>query len=104
MLLKDALSEGVLTREELNTNWTLLGAGEENIWVWFEKLFARHQCLGSYPELVQSYYEDAFRYYSQNNTEYLEVRVLLFGSHEATKKEMKENWEQSWDTFLEAWL
>ncbi len=82
MLLKDALSEGVLTREELNTNWTLLGAGEENIWVWFEKLFARHQCLGSYPELVQSYYEDAFRYYSQNNTEYLEVRVLLFGSHE----------------------
>ena len=39
-LVRDALEQGLISREELQRQWTVLGGADaEDIWTWFETLF-----------------------------------------------------------------
>ena len=80
--VREALERGVIDREELRAQWTVLGGAEApDIWVWFETLFDKHLALDGTPAILEAYYVDAFRYYCRNGILHLEFRELFFGSH-----------------------
>ncbi len=81
--MAEALSDGSVSFDELLSKWTILGAAEqEDIWVFFETLFDKDMVLSSGDDLMQDYYEYAFRYYYKNNIKHLEIRALFFGTNE----------------------
>ena len=82
-LVRDALEQGLISREELQRQWTVLGGADaEDIWTWFETLFDKQLALGETPDLLESYYREAFRYYCRSNILHLEIRQLFFGTPE----------------------
>ena len=81
--VQDALARGLIDPEELRAQWTVLGGdAEDDVWAWFQTLFDKHRELAATPALIEAYYRDAFRYYCENNVLHLELRQVLFGSHE----------------------
>ena len=86
MPLKEALDKGILDRDEVIRNWSLLGfEGGIDVWEWFERLFDAHTALGGTNDLVEAYYTESFRYCCAHNVMHLESRELFFGSHEEAK-------------------
>lgn len=88
--VKEALARGLIDKNELRDQWTVLGGKEApDIWVWFETLFDKQGALSASPALIEAYYQDAFRYYCRNHILHLEVRQLFFGSHEQAEENAK---------------
>ena len=81
--VKEALAQGVISREELKAQWTMLGGAQyADIWEWFDLLFDRQNDLDSTQALNEAYYREAFRHCCENNILHLEVRKVFTGSHE----------------------
>ena len=83
LTVQEALEQGIFSTEELKEQWTVIGGTQyEDIWEWFEMLFARQMALSATPDLIEAYYKEALRYYAENNILHLEIRQLFFGTHE----------------------
>ncbi|MBQ6360410.1 MAG: hypothetical protein IJJ25_04625 [Lachnospiraceae bacterium] len=81
--VKEALMQGVIGREELKKQWTILGGEQyEDIWEWFELLFDKEEAMSATPALLEAYYKEAFRYCCRNNILHVEIRKVFSGSHE----------------------
>ena len=83
----EALQSGVITREALLQNWTMLGAATSGkpIWDYFECLFSRHSVLSDDTEFAEAYYDRAFRYCCRNGIQHVEIHVMLTGDMEESE-------------------
>ncbi len=88
---RDAMAQGLVTEEELRTEWTILGAEAKNInvWDWFEELFVRHAVLSDYPAFAEAYYRKTFRYYIEHGIYHVEIHLLMLGKAEDSVEYIK---------------
>ncbi len=82
----EALDSGLYSEDELIVNWTVSGAGGEDIWDYFEKLFTRHSALSESCDFAEKYYDRAFRYYCGNNVMHIEIHMMLTDSMEESEE------------------
>jgi adenosine deaminase len=79
--MEECLAEG-LTVDTFRHHWTVLGAGDERTWDWFEGIFIKCGSICTTPSLVQDYYTRVLRYYHSIGVEHLELRCPFFGTRE----------------------
>ena len=79
--MEECLAEG-LTVDNFRHHWTVLGAGDERTWDWFEGIFIKCGSICTTPSLVQDYYTRVLRYYHSIGVEHLELRCPFFGTRE----------------------
>lgn len=84
MPLKEAFYRGHLTRRQLETVWTVRGAGEQKVWDYFENLFSFHGAIDEDTDLLYDYYVTAFRYYMESGIFHTEIHMLLSEDQEKT--------------------
>jgi len=83
--LGEALDEGLIDRSALEKQWTVLGARpDQDVWRYFEDLFAYHEAVDLDMKLLHDYYEEAFRDYIRNGIYHAEIHVLLSSDEETT--------------------
>ncbi len=82
--LNEALSSGLLSESELRE---ILVSSDLDVpngrWASFERLFSVVMGLQADEALLQSLYEEGFRYTCENNVDLLELRLILFGDEES---------------------
>ena len=88
---RDAMEQGIVTEEELQTEWTILGAAKKGIgvWDWFEELFVRHAVLSDNPGFAEAYYQKTFRYYIAHGIYHVEIHLLMLGRPEDSVEYIK---------------
>ncbi len=79
--MEECLAEG-LTVEDFRKYWTVLGAGDQRTWDWFEGIFIKCGSICTSPSLVQDYYTRVLKYYHSIGVEHLELRCPFFGTRE----------------------
>ncbi len=79
--MEECLAEG-LTVEDFKKYWTVLGAGDQRTWDWFEGIFIKCGSICTSPSLVQDYYTRVLKYYHSIGVEHLELRCPFFGTRE----------------------
>ena len=79
--MEECLAEG-LTVEDFKKYWTVLGAGDQRTWDWFEGIFIKCGSICTSPSLVQDYYTRVLKYYHSIGIEHLELRCPFFGTRE----------------------
>ncbi|MBO4605171.1 MAG: hypothetical protein J5667_01350 [Bacteroidales bacterium] len=79
--MSECLDEG-LTVEDFRKQWTVLGAGSERTWDWFEGIFTKCGSICTTPSLVLDYYTRVLRYYHSIGVEHLELRCPFFGTRD----------------------
>ncbi len=73
-----AIARGLVTKADLLREWTVLGAADgENIWDYFEGLFAKHGALSAQTSFVYKYYVRALRYYCERKAVHLEIHLMM---------------------------
>ena len=81
--LNEALSSGLLSESELRE---ILVCSDVDVpngrWTSFERLFSVVRGLEADKALLQSIYEEGFRYSCENKVNLLELRLILFGDEE----------------------
>lgn len=76
--LSEALGSGTISADSLEKHWTVLGAGaDDDIWQYFEALFARHDALDSDMDILYDYYTAAFTDCIINGICHVEIHTLL---------------------------
>jgi len=87
LLFKDAINKGLVKREDIIYNWTVLG-GEKSIdmWQYFEKLFDYTAAIDEDMDLLKAYYIYAFKDYIKCNILHVEIHILLSEDFETTAK------------------
>lgn len=88
MPLREALNKGLLTKEELFYNWTLIGCPNNmDVWAWFQDLFEKHTDLNEVGPTCKDYFQNSYEYYCSQNIFHIEQRLFLKGSEsDASKK------------------
>lgn len=79
--MEECLAEG-LTVEDFKKYWTVLGAGDQRTWDWFEGIFIKCGSICTSPSLVQDYYTRVLKHYHSIGVEHLELRCPFFGTRE----------------------
>ncbi len=79
--MSELLSEG-LTVEVFRHQWTVLGAGEQRTWDWFEGIFIKCGSICTTPSLVQDYYTRVLKHYHSIGVMHVELRCPFFGTRE----------------------
>ena len=79
--MEELLAEGC-TVGNFRRQWTVLGAGEQRTWDWFEGIFIKCGSICTTPSLVQDYYTRVLKYYHSIGVEHVELRCPFFGTRE----------------------
>ena len=83
MPMAQILKEGILTREQIETKWTMLGRQHNtNVWEYFESMFPLFDSLEYSAETLYEYYVYAFEYYLENNVFHIEIHALFSDEYE----------------------
>jgi len=83
--LGEALEEGIVDRGTLEKRWTILGCEkDENVWRYFEDLFAYHGAIDEDMTILHDYYIQAFEDCIKSGIFHLELHVLLSESLDYT--------------------
>ena len=81
--LAEALNNGLLTKDEVEMKWTLLGKKHnEEVWDYFENLLCLFESIEYGAECLYEYYKTVFEYYLENKIFHLEIHAVFSEDYE----------------------